>query len=117
MSFGLVADEKGHRPRMPLGGIVMCGRPARVKSNLIDFDTAGCGHVSGLLARPDAAAGLDAIHGLAPNHVIALNGAKQCAGSAGPRLTPSRHQIIVAPNIVALCQSGPPVRAFTPLFP
>jgi hypothetical protein len=95
----------------------MCGRPARVKSNLIDFDTAGCGHVSGLVARPDAAAGLDAIHGPAPNHVIALNGAKQCAGSAGPRFIPFRHQIIVAPNIVALCQSGPPVQAFTPLFP
>src|SRR3981081_4944952 len=84
---------------------------------LSDCDTAGCGHVSGLVARPDAAAGLDASHGPAPNHVIALNGAKQCAGSAGPRFIPFRHQIIVAPNIVALCQSGPPVQAFTPLFP
>jgi hypothetical protein len=83
---------------------------------LIDIDTAGCGHVSGLLARPATAAGLDAIHGPAPNHGIALNGAKQCTGLAGPRLTPFRHQIIVAPNIVALCQPGPPVPAFTPLF-
>jgi hypothetical protein len=26
-------------------GIAICGRPARVKSNMIDFDTAGCGEV------------------------------------------------------------------------
>jgi hypothetical protein len=72
--------------------------------------------VFGLVAQPETAAGLDAIHGPAPNNVIALNGAKRRAGSAGPRLTPVRHQIIVAPNIVALCQPGPPVPAFTPLF-